>query len=91
MSTRAGAAEHGLAQQMTHQQMEWGSKLGELQQTINQLGELKQGDCWVQHTEATEARRVRADRAEANLQILGELNLNMRSQIEKQGASVNLG
>jgi len=35
MSTTAGATEHGLAQQMTtSQQMEWVSKLGEIQQTM---------------------------------------------------------
>ena len=91
-STTAGAAEHGLAQQMkTYQQMEWGSRLGELQQMINQLGELKRGDCWVQHTEAAEAGRISADRAEATLQKLNELNLSMRSEIEKQGARVDLG
>jgi len=90
-STTAGAAEHGLAQQMTSQQTEWVSKLGELQQTIDQLGELKRGGCWVQHTEAAEAQRIRADRTEATLQILGELNLNMRNEIEKQGARADLG
>jgi len=92
MSATAGAAEHGLAQQMTtSQQLEWVSKLGEIQQTIDQLGELKRGDGWVQHTEAAEAQRIRTDRAEAILQILGELNRNMRSEIEKQGARVDLG
>ena len=83
MSATAGAAEHGLAQQMTtSQQLEWVSKLGEIQQTIDQPGELKRGDGWVQHTEAAEAQRIRTDRAEATLQILGELNLNMHSEIE---------
>jgi len=86
-SATAGAAEHGLAQQMTtSQQLEWVPKLGEIQQTIDQLGELKRRDGWVQHTEAEEAQRIRTDRAQATLQILGELNLNMRSEIEKQGA-----
>ena len=92
MSATAGAAEHGLAQQMTtSQQLEWVSKLGEIQQTIDQLGELKRRNGWVQHTEAAEAQRIRTDRAEATLQILGELNHNMRSEIEKQGARVDLG
>jgi len=92
MSATAGAAEHGLAQQMTtSQQLEWVSKLGEIQQMIDQLGELKRGDGWVQHTEAAEAQRIRTDRAEATLQILGELNVNMRSEIEKQEARVDLG
>ena len=86
MSATAEAAEHGLAQQMTtSQQLEWVSKLGEIQQTIDQLSELKRGDGWVQ-PEAAEAQCIRTDRAEATLQILGELNLNMRSEIEKQGA-----
>jgi len=58
---------------------------------MDQLGELKLGDCWVQRTESTDAQRISADRAEAMLQILGELNLNMRSNIERQGARVNLG
>jgi len=92
MSATAGAAEHGLEQQMiTSQQLEWVSKLGEIQQMIDQLGELKRGDVWVQHTEAAEAQRIHADRTEATLQILGDLNLNMRSEIEKQGARVDLG
>ena len=58
---------------------------------MDQLGELKLGDCWVQRTESTDAQRISADKAEAMLQILGELNLNMRSNIERQGARVNLG
>jgi len=92
MSATAGAAEHGLAQQTaTSQQLEWVSKMGEIQQTIDQLSELKRGEGWVQHTESAEAQRIRTDRAEATLQILGELNLNMRSEIEKQGARVDLG
>ena len=83
MSATAGAAEHGLEQQTTtSQQLEWVSKLGEIQQTIDQLSELKRGDGWVQ-PEAAEAQRICTDRAEATLQILGELNLNMRSEIEK--------
>jgi len=81
MSATAGAAEHGLAP-MTSQQLEWVSKLGEIQKTIDQLGELKRGDGWVQ-PEAAEAQRIHTDRAEETLQILGELNLNMRSEIEK--------
>jgi len=89
MSATAGEAEHGLAP-TTSQQLEWVSKLGEIQKTIDQLGELKRGDGWVQ-LEAAEAQRIRTDRAEATLQILGELNLNMRSEIEKQGARVDLG
>jgi len=92
MSVTAGAAEHGLAQQMTTtQQLEWVSKLGEIQQTIDQLGELKRRDKWVQHTEAAEAQRIRTDRADATLQILGELNLNMRNEIKKERARVDLG
>ena len=92
MSATAGAAEHGLAQQMTtSQQLEWVSKLGEIQQTIDQVGELKRRDRWDQHTEAAEAQRIRTDRDEATLQILGELNLNMRSEMEKRGARVDLG
>jgi len=92
MSATAGAAEQGLAQQTaTSQQLEWVSKLGEIQQTIDQLSELKREDKWVQHTESAEAPRIRTDRAEATLQILGELNLNMRSEIEKQGVRVELG
>jgi len=75
----------------TSQQMEWVSKLGEIQQTIDQVGELKRRDRWVRHTEAAEAQRIRIDRAEATLQILGELNLNMRSKMEKGGARVDLG
>ena len=70
--------------------VEFVSKLGELQRTLDQLGEMKRGDCRVQHTEAAEALRIRADRAEATLQILGELNLNMRSKIQKHGARVDL-
>jgi len=58
---------------------------------MDQLGELKLGDCWVQRTESTDAQRISADRAEAMLQILGELHLNMCSNIERQGARVNLG
>ena len=65
------------------------SEMGELQQTMDQLGELKRGDCWVQRTESIDAQRISADRAEATLQILGELNLNMCSKFEKQGARVN--
>ena len=92
MTTTAGAAEHGQAQKMTSsQQMQWASKLGEIQQTIDQVGELKRRDRWDQHTEAAEAQRIRTDRAEATLQILVELNLNMRSEMEKRGARVDLG
>ena len=90
MSVTAGTAEHGLAQQTTtSQQLEWVSKIGEIQQTIDQLGELKRET--LLHTEAAEAQRIRTDRDEATLQILGESNLNMRSEIEKQGARVDLG
>ena len=75
----------------TNNNIEFVSKLGELQLTLDQLGEMKRGDCRAQHTEAAEALRMRADRAEATLQILGELNLNMRSEIEKHRARVDLG
>jgi len=71
--------------------MQWVSKLGEIQQTIDQVGELKRRDRWDQHTEAAEAHRIHTERAEATLQILGELNLNMRSEMEKRGARVDLG
>jgi len=75
----------------TNNNIEFVTKLGELQRTLDQLGEMKRGDCRVQHTEEAEALHFRADRAEATLQILGELNLNMRSKIEKHGARVDLG
>jgi len=92
MTTTAGAAEHGQAQKMTSsQQMQWASKLGEIQKTIDQVAELKRRDRWDQHTEAAEAQRIRTDRDEATLQILGEFNLNMRSEMEKRGAKVDLG
>jgi len=66
------------------------TKVGELQQTMNRLGELKRRDCRVHHTDASEAQHIRDDKAEATLHILDELNLNMRSKIQRQGASVNL-
>jgi len=66
------------------------TKVGELQQTMNRLGELKRGDCRVHRTDAGEARHIRDDKAEATLQILDELNNDMRSKIKKQGITVNL-
>ena len=40
--------------------IELASKVGELQQTMDQLGMLKRGDCRVQRKEAAEARRIPA-------------------------------
>ena len=65
--------------------------MSELQQTTDQLSELKRGDCWVHRSKSTDAQRISADRAEATLQILGESNLHMLSKIERHGARVNVG
>jgi len=67
------------------------AKLGELRLTIDKIGELKREECCVKHSETAESQRIRADGAEATLNILDELNNNMRSEIEKQGTRVNLG
>jgi len=64
--------------------------LSKLQQSIDQLCEMKRGDGWEQHTGAADARHISADRAETTLKVLGELNFNMRSEIGKQGARVDL-
>jgi len=67
------------------------AKLGELRLTIDTIGERKREECCVKHSETAESQRIRADGAEATLNILDELNNNMRSEIEKQGTRVNLG
>ena len=72
--------------------VEFVSNLGQLQETIDQLGEMKRGECWVQRTElaAAEAERIRADKAQTTRQILGELHFKMCNKINRQGARVNL-
>ena len=75
------------------------SKLSKLQQTIDQIGRQIQQQAQAMQTcgqaetemgEKAEARLDRAGGAEETLQIMQEVNLDMRSKLKKQETTVNL-